>query len=74
MDSVKNLSEILLSLPLQEPQILLAPSKFPGIDVVLMQELQVEIAQRCRLLEDLMCLVSVASARHDGREVVAGVI
>jgi hypothetical protein len=74
MDSVKNLSEILLFLPLQQPEILLATSKFPGIDVVLMQELQVEVAKRCRLLEDLMCLVSVASTRHHRREVVAGVI
>ena len=41
---------------------------------MLMQELEIEVAQGRRFLEDGVHLVPVTSARHYGGEVVAGVI
>ena len=61
-------------LPFEQAEVLLATSEGAQVHIVLVKELQVEVAKRSRLFEDSVGLMTVATACHDGREIVAGVI
>jgi hypothetical protein len=58
---------------IEQIHIFLATTKAAKIDVVLVQQLQVEVAKGSRFLKDGMRLVFVPTARHDHGQIVAGV-
>ena len=58
----------------EQAQVLFAASEAADVDVVLVQKLKVEIAQWRRLLQNLVCLMPIAAAGDEGRQVVVGVV
>ena len=60
--------------PFKQTKILLATSERAQVHIVFVEELQVEIAKWGRLFENGVSLMTITTACHDGREIVAGVI
>ena len=59
---------------IEQLQILLPAAELSGIDVELVQQLEVEVTERNRLFENRLGLVAIAAAGDKGGQIVASVI
>ena len=59
-------------LPLEQAHVLLATAKAANIDVVLVQQFQIKVAEWSCFLEDGMGLMFVSATGHDDGQVVTG--
>ena len=61
-----------MPLPLEQAHVPFAAAKAANVDVVLVQQLQVEVAKGSLFLKDSMGLMFVSAPGHDHGQVVTG--